>query len=135
MSTHPLFDESRHSLQWHRIRGLPTFWLGLISLIISLFGVLARVEEFAPLRKFGREVLAAIPPGGTFYREHFYFYFEKFPFASVFTLLGLVLLVWGAVELHAASRLKRELLQVEDARRRRQMLKELESDDDVAPSK
>ncbi len=129
MNAHPLIDESRHSLHWHRIRGLPTFWLGLISLILSLFGVLARIEDFAPRRRCGRNVLSSIPPGGTFYREHFYFYFEKFPFASAATLAGLVLLIWGSVELHAASRLKRELLLVEDARRKKQMLKELDADE------
>jgi len=148
MSTSILQTE-RHLLHVHRIRGIPVFWIGLLALLLSLFGALARqdavapVRKFAllslfgalarqdavaPVRKFARSVLGALPPGGTFWREHFYFAFPHPPFASIATLIGIALLIWGAFEMHAAGCIKDELESAEEERRKRALVAEMEAE-------
>ena len=124
-----LLAKDRRSLRGHRLRGLPVFWIGFLMSLISFLGMIARIEGVPQLRSFARSVLSKIPPGGTFYREHLYFQFEKAPFASVATLIGLALLIWGAVELFGASRVKYELAEVEEERRKQQIVRELEAEE------
>lgn len=129
MSTTTLLESDRRKLNGHRLRGQPAFWLGLFSLVLSLLGLLAQAGDVEPLRDFARKILSAIPPGGSFWREHLHFQFEHAPFATIATLIGLGLLFWGAVELHAASRIKRELAFVENEKRKHRLLEELEDEE------
>ncbi len=134
MSTSTLLEKDRHSLNGHRLRGLPAFWLGFIALVLSLIGFMARQREVPEIRKFARDLLHPLPGGDDFYARVFHFQLTEPPFATVATLVGLALLIWGSVELVAAGRIKRELLSVEDARRKRQLLEELESEDGTPPA-
>lgn len=127
MSTSILQTE-RHLLHVHRIRGIPVFWIGLLALLLSLFGALARQDAVAPVRRFARSVLEALPPGGTFWREHFYFAFPHPPFASIATLIGIALLIWGAFEMHSAGCIKDELESAEEERRKRALVAEMEAE-------
>jgi hypothetical protein len=129
LGTHTILAEDRRILHNHRLRGLPAFWIGFFITALSFLGMLARLEGIPGVRSSVRSVLSAIPPGGSFYREHLYFQFQSAPFASIATLAGLALLVWGAVELIGASRIKNELLDAEEERRKRQIVRELEAEE------
>lgn len=133
MSASTLLEKDRHSLNLHRLRGLPAFWLGFIALVLSLAGFMARQREIPEIRKFARGLLDPLPGGDDFYARILHFQFTAPPFATVATLIGIALLIWGSVELHAAGRIKRELLSVEDARRKQQLLKELVAEGKSAP--
>jgi hypothetical protein len=124
----PLLQAERHHLHIHRIRGIPVFWIGFLALLLSLFGALARQDAVAPVRRFARSILDALPPGGAFWREHLYFAFPHPPFAAIATLIGLALLVWGMIELHAAGRIKDELQSAEEERRKRALVEEMEAE-------
>jgi len=133
MST--LLELDRRHLAGHRLRGLPAFWIGLFVFVLSLLGLLAQLRGVEPLRNFARGILSAIPPGGSFYREHLHFQFEQAPFATVATLIGVALLVWGMVELYFASRIKHELAAVEEEKRKLQLLHELEAEERARSAK
>jgi len=75
-----------------------------------------------------RAIVRALPPGGTFWREHFYFAFPHPPFASIATLIGIALLIWGAFEMHAAGCIKDELESAEEERRKRALVAEMEAE-------
>jgi hypothetical protein len=135
MSATTLLESDRRMLFGHRVRGLPAFWIGLIAFLLSLLGLLAQIGGVEPLRKFARGILSAIPPGGSFYREHLHFQFEHAPFATIATLVGMALLIWGAIELNFASRIKRELAFVAGEKRKLQLLQELKAEESPSNAK
>lgn len=135
MSASTLLEKDRHSLTGHRLRGLPAFWIGFIALVLSLIGFMARQREVPEIRKFARGLLDPLPGGDDFLARALHFQFTAPPFATIATLVGIALLIWGAVELHAAGRIKRELLAVEDARRKQQLLEELRVEEGAPASK
>jgi hypothetical protein len=135
MSTLTLLQEDRRHLSGHRKRGIPAFWLGLTMCAISVLGFFARLEGIPEIRSFARKLLSSLPPGGSFYREHFYFTFESAPFASPLAWVGLLFLLWGSVELVRASHYKHELADAEDERRKQQIARELEAEEKASASR
>ncbi len=117
MKASTLLENDRRALFGHRLRGMPAFWLGFLSLLLSLLGLLSRQRDIPEIRSFGRRMLDFIPPGDDYWVPIFHFQFSP-PFATTATFLGLALLLWGWIELAAAGRIKRELRAVEDAKRK-----------------
>lgn len=127
-SSSTLLEKDRRSLHGHRLRGQPAFWIGLVSLLLSLLGLMARQREIPEIRAFGRRVLGALPGGTDFLGGLFHFQFSP-PFVTLATGLGLALLIWGWAELLGASRIKRELIAAEELKRQQQIAHEMESED------
>ena len=122
-----LLENDRRSLHGHRLRGQPTFWIGFVAVILSLLGLMARQRDIPEIHTFARQVLGVLPGGKEFLPGLLHFQMSA-PFATLTTWLGVVLLLWGWIELLGASHVKGELAAAAELKRQQQLAREMESE-------